>query len=120
MRQNSINVFVEHAGYEVFSVFFWKDETMGAGAQIVFVGASGREECMKDVAGVRPNSSEQAIVSSITHDLRHGSSERKVAEALCLADEPLKPVPLPLARIPPPGRRRVHETRHCKGARGFV
>ena len=48
----SINVFVEHAGYEVFSVFFWKDETMGAGAKVVFVGASGREECAKDVAGV--------------------------------------------------------------------
>ena len=108
MRQNSINVFVEHAGYEVFSVFFWKDETIRAGAQIVFVGASGREECVKDVAGVLPNRSEQAIVSSITHDLRRGSSEREVAEAFCLADEPLKPVPLPLARVPPPGRRRVH------------
>ena len=55
---NSINVFVEHAGYEVFSVFFWKDDTMRAGAQIVFVGASGRGESVKDVAGVRPNSSE--------------------------------------------------------------
>ena len=87
---------------------------MRAGAQIVFVGASGREESVKDVAGVRPNSSEQAIVSSITHDLRCGSSEREVAEAFCLANEPLKPVPLPpVARIPPPGRRRVHESRHC-------
>ena len=48
----SNNVFVEHAGYEVFSVFFWKDEAMRAGAQIVIVRASGREECVKDVAGV--------------------------------------------------------------------
>ena len=93
---------------------------MRAGAQIVFVGASGREESVKDVAGVRPNSSEQAIVSSIAHDLHRGCSEREVAEAFCLANEPLKPVPLPLARIPPPGRRRVHESRHCRGARDFV
>ena len=39
---------------------------MEAGAQVVFMGASGREESVKDVAGVRPNSSEQAIVSVIT------------------------------------------------------
>ena len=38
---------------------------MGAGAQVVYMGASGREESVKDVAGVRPNSSEQAVVSSI-------------------------------------------------------
>ena len=56
---------------------------MGAGAQVVFVGASGREECVKDVAGVRPNSSKQAIVRSIAHDLRRGCSEREVAEAFC-------------------------------------
>ena len=82
-RQNSINVFVEHAGYEVFSVFFWKDETMRARAQVVFMGASGREESVKDVSGVRPNSSKQAIVSSITHDLRRGSSGREVAMLDC-------------------------------------
>ena len=75
---------------------------MGAGAQVVFVGASGRQECVKGVAEVQPNSSKQAI--SITHDLRRGSSEREVAEAFCLANESLKPVALPLARIPPPGR----------------
>ena len=62
---NSINVFVEHAGYEVFSVFFWKDEAMGAGAQVVYMGASGREECVKDVAGVNCNVTRQATLRLI-------------------------------------------------------
>ena len=63
----SINVFVEQAGYEVFSVFFWMDEAMRVGVQIVLVGESDREESMKDVAGVRPNSSEQASCPKCRH-----------------------------------------------------
>ena len=40
---------------------------MGAGAQVVFVGASGREESVKDVAGVRPNSSNGLSTGTVSY-----------------------------------------------------
>ncbi len=76
---------------------------MGTGAQIVFMGVNGGEEGVECMTGVRPNGPEQAIVCSAAHDFRRGSSEREVAKALRLADEALNPVPLPSARVPPPG-----------------